>query len=240
MTQQPNQTPPDRRPLRGAWPLWLRALIALLLAALLIAPLWIWRAELMGIFAAREQVAAEVRAAGAWGPLALIGLIVAQTIVAPIPGQAINLVAGYLYGLGWGLLYSWIGLALGSALAMGLARYAGRPVVERLISRRALDRLDGLAAQGGWRFFGLAFFIPGLPDDLLCFAAGLTRLPLRKLIALNAVARIPGLLAAVWLGAYAERLPWPAQVIGGGLVVVVIWVAWRYGARIQEAVLRRL
>lgn len=227
-------------PARGAWPLWLRLLVALLLAALLIAPLWIWRAELAQTFAAREQVAAQVRAAGAWGPLALIALIIAQTVVAPIPGQAVNLVAGYLYGWGLGLLYSWTGMVLGAALAMVLARYAGRPLVERLLSRSTLERLDRLADRGGWRFFGLAFLIPGLPDDALCFVAGLTRLPLRGLVALCAVARVPGILAAVWLGARAERLPWQAWVIGGTLLAIGLWVVWRYGDRIQDAVLRRL
>lgn len=231
---------PRQGPARGAWPLWLRLLIGFLLAVLLIAPLWLWRAELAQTFAARDQVAAQLRAAGAWGPLALIALIIAQTVIAPIPGQAVNLVAGYLYGLGWGLLYSWAGMVLGSALAMGLARFAGRPLVERLVSHAMLARLDRLAARGGWRFFALAFFVPGLPDDALCFVAGLTRLPLRGLVALCAVARVPGILAAVWLGAYAERLPWQAWAIGAGLAAAGLWVAWRYGERIQEIVLRRL
>lgn len=222
------------------WPPKLRLLILLGLAVALIAPPVIWREELMHLFANRERIVAEIRAAGAWGPLVVIGLIIAQTVVAPIPGQMVNLVAGYVYGLAAGLLYSWSGQLLGAALAMGLARAAGRPLVERLAPRAALDRLDRLAARQGWRFFFLVFLIPGLPDDLFCFVAGLTRLPLRLLIALSATARLPGLLVSVWLGAYAEEAPWQAWAAGGLLAAVGFWVAWRYGQRIQDAILQRL
>ncbi|MCX7706700.1 MAG: TVP38/TMEM64 family protein [Anaerolineae bacterium] len=224
----------------ASWPLSMRLLALGLLAAALIAPLVIWQEELGQIFANRDQVVAELRAVGVWGPLALIGLIVAQTVVAPIPGVVLNLVAGYLYGLGLGFLYSWLGLAVGSALAMGLARFAGRPVVERLVTDPALSRFDRLAQKGGLPFFLLAFLIPGLPDDLLCFVAGLTRLPLRILWLLSVTARVPGLFVAVWLGAYAERAPWQAWAIGAGLAVLLLLAARRLGPGIQAFVLRQL
>ncbi|MGE5603969.1 MAG: hypothetical protein ACM30E_13040, partial [Nitrososphaerales archaeon] len=104
------------------WPLWLKIVIVLGITAALLAPLILWREELLKVFADREQVAAEIRAAGAWGPVVIIGLSVAQTIVAPIPGQMTNFAAGYIYGPWLGLLYSWVGLVLGAAIAMLLAR----------------------------------------------------------------------------------------------------------------------
>lgn len=222
------------------WPLALRLPVMLALGVLLIAPPVIWRAELAHIFASREQIVAQVRAAGAWGSLVLIGLIVAQTVVAPIPGQMINLVAGYLYGWAAALLYSWLGQLLGAALAMGLARTAGRPLVERLVPPATLDRLDRLAVRQGWRFFFLVFLIPGLPDDVFCFLAGLTQLPLRLLIVLSATARLPGLFVSVWLGAHAERAPWQVWAVGGVLAAAGFWAAWRFGPRIQDAILRHL
>lgn len=224
----------------ATWPLSVRLLALGLLAAALVTPLVIWREELGQIFANRDQVVVAVRAVGVWGPLVLIGLIVAQTVVAPIPGVVLNLVAGYLYGMGLGFLYSWLGLAAGSALAMGLARFAGRPVVERLVAHPALSRFDRLAQKGGLPFFLLAFLIPGLPDDLLCFVAGLTRLPLRVLWALSVTARVPGLFVGVWLGAYAERAPWQAWAIGAGLAALLLLAARRLGPQVQAFVWRQL
>lgn len=206
------------------------------MACALIAPLLVWRDAIAHVFAERWQVVAEIRDAGAWGPPALIGLAVAQTIVAPIPGQVVNFVAGYLFGLGPGLLYSWLGLVAGTTLAMLLARYAGRPLVQRIVAPRLLARVDGLARGRGLRFFFLFFLIPGLPDDILCFVAGLTPLPLRVLVLFSAIARLPGLFVAVWLGAYAEHVPWPVWLALAGVGAAALWAMWRYGDRLERLV----
>lgn len=235
----PRGTPPDARHVPGPrrWPRGLRVAAWVLLALLLAAPLVIWRDAIAHLFAQRELVVAAIRDAGAWGPLALIGLTIAQVIVAPIPGQAVNFAAGYLFGLGPGLLYAWVGLVAGASLAMLLARYVGRPLVERLVPRELLDKIDRLARGRGLWFFFVFFLIPGLPDDVLCFVAGLTPLPLRALALLSAIARLPGLLVAVWFGAYAERAPWPLWAALAALSAAMLWGWWRYGDRIERKLL---
>ena len=123
---------------------------------------------------------------------------------------------------------------------MGLARLAGRPLVTRLVSPATLARLDRLAAGRGLGFFFLVFLIPGLPDDAACFLAGLTPLPLPALLAAAAVGRVPGIVAAVWAGAYAERLPWQGWLIGSGIALAAAALLWRYGKQIQDGLLRLL
>lgn len=231
----------DRKPSsRSGWPVWLRLLVALLVVAALIAPLWVWREQIDRVFVAPERVAAEVRDAGPWGPLVVIALSVGQTLVAPIPGQGVNFVAGYLFGLGLGLLYSWLGLVLGTVLAMGLARLAGRPLVARLVDSSLLDRASRLVAGRGLGFFLVCFLVPGLPDDLLCFVAGLTTLPLRLLLPIAAFGRFPGLFAAVWLGSNADQLPWQGWLLLALVSVLALLAAWRYGERLQRVLLSRL
>jgi len=211
-----------------------------LLLAIVIVPALVWRGELAGLFTDRSWVMALVRDAGAWGPAALMGLTVAQIIAAPIPGQAVNLVAGYAFGFWWGALYSWLATLIGSTAALALARYAGRPLVVRLVSPHALDRLDRYAAGRGLGFFFLVFLIPFLPDDVACFLAGLTPLPLRALIAVVALGRIPGVLTAVWAGSQADRLAGQGWLVAGALIVLGLFVAVRFGRRLQNALLRWL
>jgi uncharacterized membrane protein YdjX (TVP38/TMEM64 family) len=199
----------------------------------------IWREPLAALFADRERVANAVRGAGAWGPLLLIGLTVAQVIAAPIPGQAVNFVAGYLYGFWLGGLLSWLGLVLGSILAMTLARVGGRPLVARLLPPRALARLDDFARDRGLAFFFVLFVLPFLPDDLACFAAGLTSLPLPALFVVAVAGRIPGVMLSTWLGAHAEQLTWPAWVAAGVVLLLILLAAWRSGPRLQKLLLRR-
>ncbi len=231
---------PARPRAPAPWPGWKRLIVGLLVLVALVAPILIWREQIAAVFAQRERLVAVVRAAGGWGPAVIVGLTVAQILVAPIPGQMIHFTAGYLYGFWPGTFWSWIGVVLGSALAMALARWAGRPVVARLASPELLERLDRLAAGRGLWFFFLVFLIPGLPDDAACLLAGLTPLPLPALIAAAAVGRLPGIMGAVWIGANARGLPWQGWAILGAVALLAIAVAWRWGERIQNAVLKRL
>jgi uncharacterized membrane protein YdjX (TVP38/TMEM64 family) len=220
------------------WPRWQRILVVAAIGALLAVPMLLWRDELTAIFASREQVVGEIRGAGMWGPAVLIALVVGQTIIAPIPGQVLNFVAGYIYGPWAGLLYSWLGMVIGTGIAMLIGRYAGRPIVERLVSSSVLAKMDQLAAGKGLLFFLLMFLIPGLPDDVLCFVVGMTRLPLKVVLPIAAVARVPGLLAAVILGASAEDIPLPVWLALSAVGLVGLVFIWRYGDRIQALLMQ--
>ena len=65
---------------------------------------------------------------GAWGPLAIVVLEMIQALLAPIPGQAIEAVSGYLYGPWWGTLFPMIGMVLGSTITFLLGVPATRSV----------------------------------------------------------------------------------------------------------------
>jgi uncharacterized membrane protein YdjX (TVP38/TMEM64 family) len=214
---------------------WLVVGLTVLIVA---AGLVIWRAPLLELLANRDRLLSAIRDAGPTGPLLLIGLVVLQVVIAPFPGQVVNFAAGYLYGFWLGSLYSWLGLVLGSALAMSIARIAGRPLVSRILNAATMDRLDRIAEGKGLRFFFLVFLLPFMPDDLACFLAGLTRLPLAALIAVAALGRIPGILTAVWVGAEAGTFSPEGWLVAGVLVAAGVLLTWRYGERLQEALLR--
>ncbi len=155
-----------------------RTVAVWVLLALATAALLIWRRPVLSLFADRARVQEFVIRFGPWAPLAAIVLHVAQVLLAPIPGQVMDAVNGYLFGAAWGTFYSLIGMMAGSSLAMTLARRFGRPWAERLIKKETLERLDSYSRQRGALFFFLIFLFPFLPDDVACFLAGLTPLPL--------------------------------------------------------------
>lgn len=205
---------------------------ALLTAAVVCGP------DLYRLLADRTAVQAWVTGFGPWGPAATILLNIAQVILAPIPGQAVGLVNGYLYGVWWGTLYSLIGVEMGTALAMWLARRFGRPLVEKLVGAAQLRRWDRIARQQGAVFFFLVFVFPFLPDDVICFVIGLSPLSLPYMLLLAAVGRTPGLLFTCWVGANATPWPWWGWLLlgGGGLALATGFS--RYHVRLEETVLR--
>lgn len=128
---------------------------------------------------------------GFYAPLVFILVQIIQVIVAPIPGQITALVSGYLFGIWKGTLYSMAGIAIGSLVAFQLSRMYGRPYVEKVLDDHVIDEFHRFAQKRGELALFIIFLVPGLPDDAICFLAGLTDIDIRKFLAILLVARTP-------------------------------------------------
>lgn len=223
----------DRR-LAGWWP-WLVA--GLLLAATILA-LVLWGPAVYAFLADRERVRGWVEGFGGWAPAIIFGLELAQVLLAPIPGQAIEAASGYLFGPWLGVLYPFAGLVAGSLLAFWLARRFGRPLAVRLAGQDAVVRLDDLAERGGSLFLFLIWLFPFVPDDLACLAAGLTPMSTGRFLLLMVTGRLPGIVFSVWVGANLASIGlvwWMVLFVGLALAALLLW---RKGEEVQQAMLR--
>ncbi len=198
-----------------------------------------WGSALWDLLRDRPRLQAWLVDFGAWAPAASIGLGALKPLVPFVPGQALALANGWLFGFWSGALYGLTGTLAGSGLAMMLARRWGRPLVGRLVGPARRARIDELAQRRGGPFFFLLLLLPLTPDDLACWAIGLTRLPLGRTFGLVAAARLPGVAVAAWLGSHAGRLSpagWAALAAGGaGVIAAYVWqrrrleaVVWRW------------
>jgi uncharacterized membrane protein YdjX (TVP38/TMEM64 family) len=211
----------------------LAALSALGIAALVL--LFAYRAPLFDFFGDPQKVRAWVAEFGALAPLAAIVLAAALVIIAPIPNQFVGMANGYLFGVALGTTYSMIGLVLGTMVSMTIARRLGRPWVERFVPSERLERWNRVTSRWGPLVFFIAYLVPGLPDDLLCFVIGLSRLQLGPMLVLVTIGRLPGMMGASWVGANAGDMPfwvWPL-VVGMGVVLAI--VLFFFGDRIEAA-----
>ena len=93
-------------------------------------------------------------------------------VAAPVPGEVTGFVGGMLFGTASGILYSTIGLTLGSWLAFVLARLAGRPLVEMVVKAETIKRYDYVMKHKGLFLAFLLFLIPGFPKDYSLLSAG--------------------------------------------------------------------
>lgn len=214
----------------------IRILLLAALAAVIGGALWYWREPLWTFFSDQEQIREWVAELGPWGPLVTIALNVAQVVLAPIPGQFVGLVNGYLYGVWLGVFYSMVGLLMGTLLAMALARWFGRPLVERLVDAAQLTRWDRIADRRGPLFFFLIFLFPFVPDDVACFLIGLSSLAIPRMLVLATLGRLPGVFVSCWVGACATELPWWAWILLGGGASGLAWIFWRYQTRLESLI----
>lgn len=168
-----------------------RFIVHLLLGSiLLIGGVALLRQHLTFLFDA-VAVRTFVRGFGMWAPVVLVVLQALQVVLAPIPGQVLAAVAGYLFGPWWGTLYNMIGITIGSTVAFWLSRRFGRAYAERMIADETLETFDAFVARHGLLSLFILFLVPGLPDDALCFVGGLTPIPLWKLVLIAIIGRAP-------------------------------------------------
>ena len=221
--------------MKGRWH-WLFA--GLLIVALVAGGVILWQRGLWGLWLNRASLESLLAELGARGPLLIVLLQVAQTLVAPIPGQMVGLAAGYLYGAWWGTLLCALGSLIGTLLAAWLARTLGRPLVERWLDPKLLARFDGYAQRRGGMALFLIFLLPFLPDDLICLAAGLSTLPLPLVGLLALLGRTPGIAVSAIIGAQSANLTWGQMLIVGGASLAAAVVVARYQRPIEAWMFR--
>lgn len=148
-----------------------------------------------------EQLVDTLRREGFWGPLTCIGVQFAQVVIFAIPGEVTQVAAGYVFGAWAGFLYSWVGIMLGSSCAFGFSRLVGRPVMEQILGKQRLAKIDSaLETKRGKSVLFTLFLIPVMPKDSMSFAVGLTEFKLGEFVVLSGLGRAPALLFSTMIG----------------------------------------
>lgn len=147
----------------------------------------------------RDQIVAAIESAGFLAPALFILIQATQTIVAPIPGGVTGLIGGFIFGW-WGILWSLIGVSIGCYVVLWLTRQYGRPFVEKIFKKEALDKFDFITGKHARFILLMIFLLPAMPDDMACYLAGLTTIPIRELLVIAIIGRIPAVAANTYIG----------------------------------------
>lgn len=182
------------------------------------------------------QVADYVRGFGVWTPAVSLLLMIAQTVVAPLPGSLVAAANGIVFGIWWGTLLSWLGGLLGGSLAFGIARWLGRDAVARLLGRAHLEAAEQFGTREGFWIVLVARLIPLVSFDLISYGAGLSSMSFGRFLLATAIGMLPGTFAWTALGhdlALAQTSAWRLSLIA--LIFVGGIIGGRYWLRRQRA-----
>jgi len=185
------------------------ALALIATGLVLLALFWAAREPVMGLLVmAKDQQAVSqyLHGFGAWGPLVLILAQLMQVMLAFIPGHVFLVAAGYVYGFTTGLLLNYAAIVAASQLAFCLARWAGRPLVSRLVPADLLDRWYRIGERRGFAFFTIAFVLPVFPTDLMNFVAGLSGISPMRFLAANMLGRLPSAILLTLIGSHGLQI----------------------------------
>ncbi len=148
-----------------------------------------------------ERFRAWVDSSGFVSRVIFVGMVVFQLIIALIPGEPLEMGAGYAFGAVEGTILCIIGCVIGSALVFLFVRRFGVKLVEVFFPREKIRSLRFLQDSRRLDLLTfIVFFIPGTPKDLLSYFIGLTDMKLGTWLCITAVARIPSIVTSTVTG----------------------------------------
>ncbi len=163
------------------------------------------------------QFQALIENLGPVGPLVFIVAYVVLTVML-VPGSAMTLGAGAIFGLWLGALIVFIGANMGAICSFLLARTFLRKKVEQWAQANPkFATLDRAIAREGFKMVLLSRLSPVFPFTLLNYLLGLTKIKTSSYIVANLIGMLPGTFLYVYLGATARE----ALTGSPGLVVKI-------------------
>ena len=148
-----------------------------------------------------ERFRAWVDSSGFVSRVIFVGMVVFQLVIALIPGEPLEMGAGYAFGAVEGTILCIIGCVIGSALVFLFVRRFGVKLVEVFFPREKIRSLRFLQDSRRLNLLTfIVFFIPGTPKDLLSYFIGLTDMKLGTWLCITAVARIPSIVTSTVTG----------------------------------------
>ncbi|MBO5453487.1 MAG: TVP38/TMEM64 family protein [Clostridia bacterium] len=175
-------------------------IIALALLSVIMIPL-------IKSYSNAEEFQSFIEGFGMWGFLMMLIVQIFQIIVALIPGEVVEFVAGTMYGWFGGLVLCCIGIAIGHFIIFKAVRYFGRDFVEKAAGSKIMNKFQFLQNESKLKtVMFVLFFLPGTPKDLLVYIAALTKITFRDFLVITLFARLPSIISSTYAGdAFADK-----------------------------------
>ncbi len=190
-------------------------------------------------FQGREHLRKYVESWGTAAPAAFMLLQALQVILAPIPGEFTGAVGGFIFGATPNVIYSTIGLGLGSVVAFYASRTMGLPLVKLVVPCHLMEKFHFLVDRRGAVIALILFTIPGFPKDILCFILGLSPMGFLTFLWVCTIGRIPGTVMLSFSGSAVYNEDWFLLTVVSVICLGVIGAFFLARDRIEGWLKRR-
>jgi uncharacterized membrane protein YdjX (TVP38/TMEM64 family) len=168
---------------------------------------------------------------GVWAPVVFVFTKASTMVFAPLSGSPLYPVAGALFGFWKGFWILTLGDFLGGTISFWIARVYGLKITERFVkSESSLIKkiLTHLGTLKGFIFARICFM--PMPE-IVCYAAGLTKMSYMQFIIVHMLVSIPMTAVLVGAGALFTFELSPLIIFGllaVGTIATIIGGAWFY------------
>ncbi len=177
---------------------------------------------------------------GIIGKLAFIGMTAFQVVIAFVPGEPLEIGAGYAFGAIEGTLLCVIGITLGSLIVFLLVKRFGIRLVEVFFRREKINSLKFLRNKKSRNLLVfIVFFLPGTPKDLITYFVPLLDIKFSLFFLLASVARLPSIITSTLGGgalgtADYIKAVWVFAITA--LVSIIGWLIYNFISKKRKSV----
>jgi uncharacterized membrane protein YdjX (TVP38/TMEM64 family) len=191
--------------------------------------------QLFKYFHNPQLFAENIKSYGFFGFLIFEGINILQVIIAIIPGEFVQIAAGYIYGTLFGTLCSTIGILIGTVLVFYSTRILGYNLVKAFVSEKSLEKYHFLINNPKAEIIlGILFLIPGMPKDMLVYLAGLTPIKPIRFFILSMVGRLPGMFISAYAGSHLHSKDYTSVIVIAVIAALIFFMGVLFRDKIFE------
>ena len=153
-------------------------------------------------------------------------LQITQNIIAPIAHYPILYASGVLFGPILGFVYNWIGTCIGTFLIFVLVKKFGRPLVNKMVSKKFIEKYDNLIKKISPFGLFLMYVLPVFPDDEISYLVGVSSMPMKDILVAILLGKLGGATLAILANNPIKGLI-PAVIVHIIAIIVAILYFYR-------------
>lgn len=220
-------------------PVLIRAMGLIVILAMMVGAVYLFYLYFGDLFTAegRANLVADVKSAGPAGALILLLLEIVQVVVAFIPGEVVQVVAGMMYGPWLGTAIIVLGCFLSMWFVYELVHRLGQPFVESIVPTKYLDSFRRFEQSGKLTaVVFVLFLIPGLPKDVFTYLVPLTSMPKKEYLGVAMIARLPG----IFMSTHAASGLLNGDIVQSAVIFGVLAVLGIVGIMFKDRIMNAL
>lgn len=176
-----------------------------------------------------------IESAGFFGVFILLFVQILQVVIAIIPGELVEVLAGLLYGTLLGYVICEVGMLIGTIVIFYGVKKLGQSKIDKLNENEKFTKFAILNnAQSLEILTFIMFFIPGTPKDLLTYFMPFTKIEPKKFLTIVAIARTPSIISSTYAGSSLGEGDWLRMGIAFAVIMVTGLIGIRYNNQIVE------
>ena len=197
----------------------------------------------------QAQFKEKITNSGITGMLILFGLELAQVVLAILPGEPVELLAGICFGPIWGTIFLMLSVFIVTAMIYFFVKKYGRDFIYEFFPKEKVNKVENSKLfkdpQKIEVVMALLFLIPGTPKDLLVYIGGLLPIKTSRFLALSTLLRFPSIISSTIAGDKLLEGQWKvsilAYVITFAITAIVIFVVNKFDKnKVTEDVIKTI